>query len=518
MWRRFSGFGPVVADNSPRTTQKIMTDLAAISFVKTPRKLAGTVVVFVAEDLKLGKTAATLGIGELVRKAAATAEFKGKVRTTLDLLAPQGTDLDRLLVVGIGKVADVAQVDWIRLGGAVVAALGKAKKATVLFERPDGAPAGAAAADFALGAKLRAYTFDNYRPDTEEAPKRKAPMELAIAVDDTAAAKAAWGAQGAAAEGVLLARDLINEPANVLGPIEFADRAKKLTSLGVAVEVLTETQMKKLGMRALLGVAQGSARPPRLVIMRWNGGKAKDAPLAFVGKGVVFDTGGISIKPAGGMEDMKGDMGGAAAVTGLMHTLAARKAKVNALGVIGIVENMPDGAAQRPGDIVTAMTGRTIEIINTDAEGRLVLADAIAYTEERFKPKFIIDLATLTGAIIVALGHHQAGMFASDDKLAEALSKAGTATGELVWRMPLSADYDKMIDSKFADVKNAGARDAGAITAAHFIKRFVKNTPWVHLDIAGTALGSPHTDINRSWSSGWGVRLLDRLVADGYEG
>src|SRR5665213_2651411 len=331
-------------------------------------------------------------------------------------------------------------------------------------------------------------------------------------------ARAGWGAQGIASDVVLLARDLINEPANVLGPVEFAQRAKKLTELGVAVEVLTEAQMKKLGMRALLGVAQGSTRPPRSVIMRWNGGKAKEAPLAFVGKGVVFDTGGISIKPAGGMEDMKGDMGGAAAVTGLMHTLAARKAKVNVVGVIGIVENMPDGAAQRPGDIVTAMTGRTIEIINTDAEGRLVLADAIAYTEERFKPKFIIDLATLTGAIIVALGHLQAGMFASDDALANALSAAGTATGELVWRMPLSKDYDKLIDSKFADVKNAGARDAGSITAAHFIKRFVMNTPWVHLDIAGTALGSPHTDINRSWSSGWGVRLLDRLVADGYEG
>jgi leucyl aminopeptidase len=494
-----------------------MTDLAAISFVKNPRRPAGTVVVFAGNDLALGKMAAVLGIGDLLRKAAATAEFKGKPRTTLDLLVPQGTDLDRLVVVGTGKSAEMTQSDWARLGGVVVAALGTTKKATVLFERPDGEAAGAAAADFALGAKLRAYTFDNYRPDTEDAPKRKAPTDIAIAVEDVAAAKAAWAARGAVADGVLLARDLINEPANVLGPVEFADRAKALKDLGVDVEVLTETQMKKLGMRALLGVAQGSARPPRLVVMNWKGGKAKEAPVAFVGKGVVFDTGGISIKPAGGMEDMKGDMGGAAAVTGLMHALAARKARVNAIGVIGIVENMPDGAAQRPGDIVAAMTGRTIEIINTDAEGRLVLADAIAYTEERFKPKFIIDLATLTGAIIVALGHQQAGMFSSDDALAEALSKAGTATGELVWRMPLSADYDRLIDSKFADVKNAGGRDAGAITAAHFIKRFVKKTPWVHLDIAGTALGSPQTDINRSWSSGWGVRLLDRLVADNYE-
>ncbi|MEX2318304.1 MAG: leucyl aminopeptidase, partial [Bauldia sp.] len=311
------------------------------------------------------------------------------------------------------------------------------------------------------------------------------------------------------------------EPANVLGPVEFAERTRDLKKVGVNVEVLTEREMKKLGMRALLGVAQGSARPPRLVVMRWNGqkgSKAKQAPIAFVGKGVVFDTGGISIKPAGGMEDMKGDMAGAAAVTGLMHALAARKAKVNAVGVIGIVENMPDGAAQRPGDIVTAMTGRTIEIINTDAEGRLVLADAVAYTEDRFKPKFIVDLATLTGAIIIALGHQHAGMFATDDALAAALSAAGEATGDKVWRMPLGKEYDKLIDSKFADVKNAGGRDGGSITAAHFIKRFVKDTPWVHLDVAGTAMGSPQTEINRSWASGWGVRLLDRLVADKYEG
>jgi leucyl aminopeptidase len=339
-----------------------------------------------------------------------------------------------------------------------------------------------------------------------------------LAVADPAGAKRAWLSREAIAEGVILARDLVNEPPNVLGPVEFADRAKALKKLGVEVDVLTEREMTKLGMRALLGVAQGSDRPPRLVVMRWNGGKAKDKPLAFVGKGVVFDTGGISIKPAAGMEDMKGDMAGAAAVTGLMQVLAARKAMVNAVGVIGIVENMPSGAAQRPGDIVTAMTGRTIEIINTDAEGRLVLADAVAYTEDRFKPKFIIDLATLTGAIIVALGHQNAGMFASDDGLAAALSAAGEATGETVWRMPLGKDYDKLIDSKFADVKNAGGRDAGSITAAHFIKRFVKDTPWAHLDIAGTAMGSPQTDVNRSWASGWGVRLLDRLVADKYEG
>ncbi|HZP20186.1 MAG TPA: leucyl aminopeptidase, partial [Bauldia sp.] len=260
-----------------------------------------------------------------------------------------------------------------------------------------------------------------------------------------------------------------------------------------------------------------SAHESRLVVMRWNGGKKGDAPVAFIGKGVCFDTGGISIKPAAGMEDMKGDMAGAAAVTGLMRTLAGRKAKVNAVGVVGLVENMPDGNAQRPGDIVKAMTGKTIEIINTDAEGRLVLADAVAYTEDRFKPQFIIDLATLTGAIVVALGHQLAGMFSSDDKLAAGLTAAGEATGERVWRMPLAPEYDKLIDSRFADVKNSGGRNAGSITGAHFIKRFVKSVPWVHLDIAGTAMDSPQTEINRSWSSGWGVRLLDRLVADRYE-
>ena len=277
--------------------------------------------------------------------------------------------------------------------------------------------------------------------------------------------------------------------------------------------------MKKLGMNALLGVGQGSARESRVVVMRWNGGKAGEAPVAFVGKGVCFDTGGISIKPAAGMEDMKGDMAGAACVTGLMQALAARKAKVNAVGVIGLVENMPDGNAQRPGDIVTSMSGQTIEIINTDAEGRLVLADVLWYAAKRFKPKFMVDLATLTGAIIVALGQEYAGMFANDDKLAERLTKAGEATGELVWRMPLAPAYDKMIDSKFADMKNTGgSRWGGAITAAQFLQRFVADkTPWAHLDIAGTGFDSRQTDINKSWGSGWGVRLFDRLVADYYE-
>jgi leucyl aminopeptidase len=496
-----------------------MTDLATIAFAKSGRKPSGSVVVFAGDDLALGPQARALGLEALIRRAAAAAEFKGKAQAVLELLAPAGTELDRLLVVGQGKADALAELDWLRLGGNTIGALPRGAAATVLLERADGAAVTAAqAADFGLGAKLRAYAFDNYKPEKEDGPRKKGPTKLTVALDDMSGIRAAWSAREAIAAGALLARDLVNEPPNVLGPVEFAERAAALKSEGLAIDVLTEREMKKLGMRALLGVNQGSARPPRLVVMRWNGGKPKDKPVAFIGKGVVFDTGGISIKPAGGMEDMKGDMAGAACVTGLMAALAGRKAKVNAVGVIGIVENMPDGNAQRPGDIVTAMSGRTIEIINTDAEGRLVLADALAYTESRFQPKFMLDLATLTGAVIVALGHHYAGMYSTDDDLATALSAAGNATGERVWRMPLAAEYDKQIDSKFADVRNSAGRDAGSVTAAHFLKRFVKDTPWVHLDIAGTGFGSPQTDINKSWASGWGVRLLDRLVADKYEG
>ena len=317
---------------------------------------------------------------------------------------------------------------------------------------------------------------------------------------------------------MFLARDLVNEPANHLGPVELAARLRELESLGVGVKVLTEKDIQRLKMGALWGVAQGASRPPRVVIMTWNGGKARQKPLALIGKGVVFDTGGISIKPSAGMEDMKGDMGGAAAVVGTIAAIAKRKAKANVVGIVGLVENMPDANAQRPGDVVTSMAGKTIEVLNTDAEGRLVLADLIHYAQTKVKPAAIVDLATLTGAIIVALGHHHAGMFASDDNLAANLLAASEASGERLWRMPLGDDYDKMIDSKVADMKNIGGRDAGSITAAQFIKRFVdKDMPWAHLDIAGTAMASPATDTNRSWGSGFGVQLLDRFVANQYE-
>jgi leucyl aminopeptidase len=480
----------------------------------------GVLVVFCEENLKLGAASQRIiaPMGDLLRRAAAADRFTGKTGSSLDIVAPAGLEVPRLVVIGIGKAQGRKQRDMVKLGGI---AMGKvpsaAANATIIAEFGSGALKGNQVAELALGARLRAYTFDLYktkRKDDEERPNR---VEINFACSSPAAAEKAWARSATIADGVMFARDLVNEPGNVLYPGEFARRVSGLTKLGVGVEVLDVAAMKKLGMGALLGVGQGSAHESKLVVMRWNGGKRGDDPVAFIGKGVCFDSGGISIKPAQGMEDMKGDMAGAACVVGLMQALAARKAKINAVGAIGLVENMPDGKAQRPGDIVKSMSGQTIEIINTDAEGRLVLADVLYYVNKRFKPKFMINLATLTGAIIVALGQEYAGLFSNDDKLSERLTKAGEATGERVWRMPLGSEYDKMIDSKFADMKNAGGRWGGAITAAQLLQRFVAKTPWAHLDIAGTGMGSPQSDINKSWGSGWGVRLLERLVEDYYE-
>ena len=406
----------------------------------------------------------------------------------------------------------------VKLGGAVFGrAPASAAEVAVVAEFPNGHLNAGQVADLALGAQLRAYSFDRYKTkkkDGEDAPKQR---RLTIGTSDADKARKAFASREAIADGVVMARDLVNEPANILYPEEFARRASALKKVGVDVEILDEKALTRLKMNALLGVGQGSVRESRVVIMRWNGGKKGDKPLGFIGKGVCFDTGGISIKPAAGMEDMKGDMAGAACVVGLMHALAARKAKVNVVGAIGLVENMPDGNAQRPGDIVTSMSGQTIEIINTDAEGRLVLADVLWYVAKTYKPEFMIDLATLTGAIIVSLGHEYAGLFSNNDKLADRLVEAGKLSGERLWRMPLGPEYDKQIDSKFADMKNTGGRMGGAITAAQFLQRFVDKTPWAHLDIAGTGMGSPQSDINKSWGSGFGVRLLDRLVANSYE-
>jgi leucyl aminopeptidase len=491
-----------------------------LEFVPLGAAPKGVLVVFCEEGLKYGSAArrALAPTGDLIARAAAADHFKGKNGSALEMLAPAGLELARLVVVGVGKGRALKEQDLVKLGGI---AMGKipaaATEAMIIAELPSGALKPDQAAELAVGVRLRAYAFDRYKTKRKDDEERAKEVKVSVAVATPGALEKAFAQRDAVAKGVMLARDLVNEPGNVLTTEEFARRAENLKKVGVAVEVLDIAAMKKLGMNALLGVGQGSEHESRLVIMRWNGGKKGVDPVAFIGKGVCFDTGGISIKPAGGMEDMKGDMAGAACVVGLLQALAERKARVNAVGAIGIVENMPDGKAQRPGDIVTTMSGQTIEIINTDAEGRLVLADVLHYVNTRFKPKFMVDLATLTGAIVVALGHEHAGLFANDDKLAERLLKAGAATGERLWRMPLGPEYDKKIDSKFADMKNTGGRDGGSITAAQLLQRFVDKTPWAHLDIAGTGMDSPQTDINKSWASGFGVRLLDRLVADYYE-
>jgi leucyl aminopeptidase len=497
-----------------------MPDAVKVGFVPFSTAPRGILVIFCDDTLKFGAaTRKALGAAaNLVARAAATNQFKGKNGSTLDILAPEGLKASRLIVVGTGKPSGLKDTDFLKLGGAAAGKLRAGSDAvTIMAELPDGAMKPESVAAVASGVRLRAYKFDRYKTKKKDGEDAALRADVALAVGDVAAARKAFASSAHIVDGVVMARELVNEPPNVLYPEEFARRASQLRKLGVGVEILDVKAMKKLGMGALLGVSQGSSRPGRTVIMRWNGGKRGDQPVAFVGKGVCFDTGGISIKPAGSMEDMKGDMGGAACVVGLMHALAARKAKVNAIGAIGIVENMPDGNAQRPGDIVTSMSGQTIEIINTDAEGRLVLADVLWYVAKKFKPKFMVDLATLTGAIMVALGTEYAGLFSNNDELAERLTKAGLATGERVWRMPLGPEYDKQIDSQFADMKNTGTRNGGSITAAQFLQRFVDDTPWAHLDIAGTAMGAPKSEINQSWGSGFGVRLLERLVAEHYE-
>ena len=501
-----------------------MPDTVKFNFSKLPTTLEGVVVLLAAEGADGGGPALAPAVeallapaGDAITRAAQADRFDGKAGKTLEVLAPAGLAITRLILVGVGKPAELTTFDWLKIGGTAMGKLpGAVKDASVVLALPHGEVAPEAAAEFAVGARLRAYNFDRYktRKKPEEATARP---KITLYIQDDTAAKRAFKKREGVGEGIVIARDLVNEPANVLTPTEFAKRAGDLSKLDVEVEVMGEKELRKLGMGALLGVGQGSTQESRVVVMRWKGTKDDEAPVVFVGKGVVFDTGGISIKQAAGMEDMKGDMAGAACVVGLMHALASRKAKVNAIGLIGLVEKMPDGNAQRPGDIVTSMSGQTIEIINTDAEGRLVLGDVLWYAKERFKPRFMVDLATLTGAIMVALGTEHAGLFSNDDTLAERLFASGQATGEKVWRLPLSPEYDKMIDSKFADMKNTGGRFGGSITAAQFIKRFVGDVPWAHLDIAGTAMSSPANEFNKSWGAGWGVRLLDHLVAQHYE-
>jgi leucyl aminopeptidase len=496
-----------------------------ISFAAPAAISAGSWVVAAVEGGALlpAALAADKASGGALTRALKFSRFKGAPGQMVEVLAPAGLAASRLLLVGLGKPDTLDEKGLETIGAQVVARLLGAGEARATFEVdvPKGCKVKKAelAAYLAFGAKLRAYAFNQYRTKNLDEYERKLTA-LTVLTPDVAAAKKAHAGLAAVADGIFLARDLVNEPPNILYPEEFARRAKaRLAKLGVKVDVLGEAEMKKQGFGALLGVGQGSARESQLVVMTWNGGKKSVKPLAFVGKGVCFDSGGLSLKPGAGMMGMKGDMGGAAAVTGLMLALASRKAKVNVVGVIGLVENMPGPDALRPDDVLKSLSGQTIEVLNTDAEGRLVLADALTYTQRRFAPKFVIDLATLTGAIVQALGYEHAGVFSNDEELVRRLQAAGRHTGERVWQLPLDPFYDKMIKSKIADMKNIGGANSGSITAAQFLKRFIeKDTQWAHLDIAGVAWqdGEQKPTIP-SWGTGWGVRLLNRLVLEHYE-
>jgi leucyl aminopeptidase len=497
-----------------------------IEFSKISVPTQGTVVVGVLAERALSPSAKQLDdlSGGAVSRAAAMGRFKGKKNQVLAIVAPQGLSVNQVLLVGLGKVEEIDALQMGTLGGTVVGALNRAGEASaaIVVDALDACPLSAAemAAEIALGARLRGYRFDKYR--TKEKAEDKPTLEgLTIMCAQTDAAAKAYAPRDKVADGVFLSRDLVSEPSNVKYPAAIVEDIRALAESGVDIEILDEEKMAALGMHSLLGVGQGSARESYLAIMHWNGAPdgADQQPVAFVGKGVTFDTGGISIKPSAGMEEMKYDMAGAGTVIGLMKALAGRKARLNAVGVVGLVENMPSGTAQRPGDVVTSMSGQTIEVINTDAEGRLVLADALWYTQATFKPKFMIDLATLTGAVIISLGTFQAGLFSNDDALTERLIGAGKAVGERLWRLPLDELYDKDVNSEIADMKNVGkGREAGSVTAAQFLQRFVNEVPWAHLDIAGMAwMKRSDTAVVPKGASGFGVRLLDRLVADHYE-
>ena len=498
-----------------------------IRFAEFSLPQSGAVVVGVWEDRALTGPARRLDEatqGAVARAVAAAPRFHGKKNELVPVIGPPGLPVSRIVLAGLGKPKAIDARLLEDLGGTLAAHLNSAgeSEATFAVDLGDGAPVkpAEAAARLAYGAALRSYRFDKYR--TKQKPEQKPSLSsITVSAASPGEAKQAYQALGAAAEAVAFTRDLVSEPANELYPESMAERAAALAGPdlpGLTVEVLDENRLSELGMGALLGVAQGSVRPPRVVVMQYRGVAADVAPLAFIGKGVTFDTGGISIKPAGGMWDMKWDMAGAGVVIGLMRLLAVRGARVNAVGLVGLVENMPSGAAQRPGDIVRSMSGQTIEVLNTDAEGRLVLADVLWYCQDRFKPTAMIDLATLTGAVIVALGHENAGLFANNDELAERLVAAGKAVGEPVWRLPLAESYDRAIDSDAADVKNiAGDRAAGSIIGAQFVQRFVNNVPWAHLDIAGVAWSKKDAPTVPKGATAFGVRLLDRFVADYYE-
>lgn len=485
-----------------------------ITFSDTAK--ADIVAFVVDQGAKLPEAAQELDetCGGLLSEAAAADRFKGKTGQQVMIVLPRTCQARRAVLVGGGKAGERDARAWEKIGaGLVKSHAGSGFKSLALHaDTPENAAAAAG------GAKLAAYRFDTYftRLKDEDKPSLET---LSLVLADDAGAKRAFQPVDADTDGTALARDLMHEPPNILYPAAFAKRIKDLEGDGLEVEVLGEKEMEKLGMGALLGVGQGSVRESQLAVMKWMGGSEGEDPVILCGKGVCFDTGGISLKPGPSMEDMKGDMGGAAAVTGTMLALARRKAKANVIGLVGLVENMPDGNAIRPGDILTSASGQTIEVQNTDAEGRLVLSDVLWYAQEHFKPAAIVDLATLTGAIIISLGHEHAGLFSNNDALAGAITQAGEGSGETVWRLPLGEPYDKLLKSKFADMRNIGGRAAGSVTAAQFLQRFVsKDIAWAHLDIAGVAWRDGEKDAtDPAWASGFGPRLLSQWIAESYE-
>ncbi|MFV0256204.1 leucyl aminopeptidase [Candidatus Liberibacter solanacearum] len=490
------------------------------SFARNPFIKKGGVAILLKTSFSDVTGLPFVGSLGVVERAASVKNFTGKSKSHLNILVPESCVWDRLVVVGIGdpRIKD-EKFSWLKAGGNAASFIEEDKNIEIFVDVPEYPITKEEIRDFTLGFILKLYNFDRYKTKKKE----DSSLQSNDSISATFITQTFEQFNQVVADiksvvnGVNLARDIVNEPANVLGTDEFCEQVKKLESLGVEVDILDKDTMAQLGMNALLAVSQGSSRPPYLVVMKWNGGNQCDQPLAFIGKGVVFDSGGISLKPSNGMEEMKGDLAGAAAVTGLLSVLAERKAKVNAIGVLALVENMPDSSAQRPGDIVRSLSGQSIEVINTDAEGRLILADALWYCHTHYKPALMIDLATLTGAMVVALGNVYAGLFANNNPLAEQLLSAGLSTEELLWRMPMNDEYNKLIESKFADMKNIGGRGAGSIVAAQFLEKFVKDTSWAHIDIAGTATGNHPKEINQSWASGFGVRLLDTFVRDFYE-
>jgi leucyl aminopeptidase len=471
-----------------------------------------------SEDLLSDRLAGLdAGVRTFVARAAEAQRFEREAASLAEAFIAEGDGARRLLLVGLGdRRQDEALYE--KVGGALAAKLLTSGETRLVIDLTGLGLDSDAAARIGFGAAARSWRYDLYR--TKLPKKQKPTLEEVVIVGAGDGAAEAWGRREALLGGLSLTRELVTEPANVIYPETFVERCRKrLEPLGVEFEVLDEKKMAGLGMGALLGVGQGSVRPSRLLAMRWNGGKAGAKPVVLVGKGITFDTGGISIKPALGMEAMKWDMGGAGAVAGAMAALAGRKAKANVVGVCALAENMPDGSAQRPGDVVTSLSGQTIEVINTDAEGRLVLSDALTWAQRQYKPEVIVDLATLTGAMIIALGHEYAGMFSNDDGLAGQLAAAGAASGDKLWRMPLGEPYDKLIESPIADMKNVGPREGGSITAAVFLQRFIETgVKWAHLDIAGMAWADKASHLYDKGATGFGVALLDRFVADNHEG